>query len=710
MQHARVLSIQVGPANAAHFPWRAWEQHTEWLELRLDAWLAREPVSVAELESWLRSQLRQRVRPCLVTIHDPSAMGEFVGSDELRLEYLRAAVRAGADAIDVPQHLAAQLGSLDGAARRIVSWHGPSGSAQALRERCAQLRALAGPQDWIKLVPQAQCAEDGLALLEALREEPGPCIGFASGVAGRFTRLLAPLYGSRWSYCSSPRTHAAPATAAGQFACDEIQAWWPAQGVDASTLVFGVVGNPARHSASPRLFTECFRAAGANALYLDFEAREWHSFRQAIEAAGLPWAGFSITAPFKTLAQSTASVAARAARDTQAVNTLVRLAGPLQRSYGDNTDVQGARRLWCQALTAPSSVVVFGSGGAARAAILAARELGHQVLVCARNAARAQALAQELGVRALPREQLQQWEYAALLHATPLGSHAAPDACALQPEEVRAGAWILDAVYRPRDTPLRRLALARGARYLDGVAWFLAQAAAQWELWTAAGSALEAQGVECAELQRIEACLQRALERHEQGEALAAHRRSTQQRPLCLIGLRAAGKSTLAPALAQRLGWACVDLDRELERVYAQEHWPAAALECGAILELLGEPVFRALETRVLHEVLARAQPQVIASGGGVVESEENRQALAQHADCVWLDGDPKLLVERMAQDRVSRPSLLGLPALEELECLAKRRRAWYRELATVRVDAAWTTEQACAALVEVLGLSRAGA
>src|SRR3954447_21902345 len=101
---------------------------------------------------------------------------------------------------------------------------------------------------------------------------------------------------------------------------------------------------------------------------------------------------------------------------------------------------------------------------------------------------------------------------------------------------------------------------------------------------------------------------------------------------LFLIGYRGSGKSTVGRLLAERLGWAFVDADEELEI--------RAGRSIADIFTTDGEPAFRALESAVLRELASRDR-HVIACGGGVVLRDDHRRLLRTGGHCVWLTGDP---------------------------------------------------------------------
>jgi len=448
---------------------------TELIELRLDG-------LPAPSEAELRALIQRLAKPVIVAVHGPEAFGEFRDGDAERLELLRTAARAGASYVDVELRLASALGSLPPACRCIVSHHELRGMPEEPAKLLRELRLLAGERGLVKLVAHAECAEDGLLLLNALREARGARIGFCSGEAGRFTRVLCGLHGSEWTYCAPP---ALAPSAPGQLTPEELRAQLPASGLSTSTRVFGVVGHPVRHSWSPRLHALALRRLGADALYLSFEVRDMQRFLGLL--AYPSYEGFSITAPHKEAAFRSRASPDESVQRTRAVNTLVRLDGIW---HARNTDVIGVREVLRRAFQRPLGglrVLVLGSGGAARAAVEAVSSAGGSAFVAARNAKRAAEIASELGARALEMDQLADLAWDALVHCTPQGSLADPGKLPIDPKLLRPGAVVVDAVYRPRETPLVRLARERGCQVFGGGEWFVLQAAQQFALFTGAG-------------------------------------------------------------------------------------------------------------------------------------------------------------------------------------------------------------------------------
>jgi shikimate kinase/3-dehydroquinate synthase len=107
---------------------------------------------------------------------------------------------------------------------------------------------------------------------------------------------------------------------------------------------------------------------------------------------------------------------------------------------------------------------------------------------------------------------------------------------------------------------------------------------------------------------------------------------NTLGRHLALVGFMGAGKSTLGPPLAERLGRRFVSLDAVVEE--------RAGMPVAEIFATRGEGAFRALEEEAAIDLLSRGEPVVVELGGGAVGSQATREALAQRAFCVLLDVD----------------------------------------------------------------------
>ena len=151
-------------------------------------------------------------------------------------------------------------------------------------------------------------------------------------------------------------------------------------------------------------------------------------------------------------------------------------------------------------------------------------------------------------------------------------------------------------------------------------------------------------------------------------------------RLVALLGVRGAGKSTIGPKVAARLGIEFLELDRLVEA--------EAGLSLADIFATHGEGYFRRLEVAVLRRLVADRRSAVLATGGGIVENAEAWALLEEHATTVWLSASVEAHWSRVVRQGDPRP-MAGRPAAKaELRRLLKRREPLYRR-ARHRVDTA---------------------
>ena len=143
--------------------------------------------------------------------------------------------------------------------------------------------------------------------------------------------------------------------------------------------------------------------------------------------------------------------------------------------------------------------------------------------------------------------------------------------------------------------------------------------------------------------------MQKRLSRGHKKNSVPLHPLDT-TRPACynpamlvaLTGFRGAGKTTVGSVLAGKLGLDFIDMDSEIER---REKETVAS-----IFENRGEAAFRHMETGLAAE-LSERDNLVVATGGGVVTSEEARETLLNKAVVVYLEADAETLHTRIAAD-----------------------------------------------------------
>lgn len=131
---------------------------------------------------------------------------------------------------------------------------------------------------------------------------------------------------------------------------------------------------------------------------------------------------------------------------------------------------------------------------------------------------------------------------------------------------------------------------------------------------------------------------------------------------IVLIGFMGAGKSTVGPILAERLGWRFIDADRELET--------ETRTTIANLFSTLGEPAFRQLEAQTVAR-LCGATSIVLALGGGAVETAATRILLADSPNTctVFLRASLEVLIDRCEQ----QPGAAVRPVLRQREALRQR-------------------------------------
>ena len=144
-----------------------------------------------------------------------------------------------------------------------------------------------------------------------------------------------------------------------------------------------------------------------------------------------------------------------------------------------------------------------------------------------------------------------------------------------------------------------------------------------------------------------------------------------------LVGPMGAGKTTIGRQLAKAFDYEFIDSDHEIEeRTGATIPW---------IFDIEGEAGFRKRETAALADLTERHHI-VLATGGGAVIAEENRDYLKNRGFVVYLFAALDDLLERTARDR-GRPLLQTDNPRQRLADLVAQRDGYYREVADLIVD-----------------------
>lgn len=161
---------------------------------------------------------------------------------------------------------------------------------------------------------------------------------------------------------------------------------------------------------------------------------------------------------------------------------------------------------------------------------------------------------------------------------------------------------------------------------------------------------------------------------------------------LWLVGMMGSGKTSAGELAASSLGVAFFDTDDLVAE--------RAGTSLVAVWESGGEKGFRAREREAVSAVAGRVA--VVATGGGVVLSGENRSTMTASGPVVWLDAPVEVLASRLGSGQ-GRPLLGQGDPLQALLPLETERRELYRAVARHRIDTALLTQAEVAARIEAL-------
>jgi shikimate dehydrogenase len=274
--------------------------------------------------------------------------------------------------------------------------------------------------------------------------------------------------------------------------------------IDAQTQLYGIIGNPVRHSLSPIIHNGAFRRMGLNAVYLAFEVKD---LKEAIDGIrGLGIRGVSVTIPFKTQVIPFLDEVEVVAEKIKAVNTIVNEGG---RLVGYNTDWRGALEALEEKVDLMGKkVLLLGAGGAARAIGFGLKEKSCEVIVSNRSPDKAKELAKDLGFIHQPLTSISELKMDVTINATSAGMSPHDAESPLPKKNLKEGMVLMDIVYWPLRTKLLQEAEGRGCRTIDGLEMLARQGAGQFEIWTGRKP----------EINQIKEDLRRVLEKEIRGE------------------------------------------------------------------------------------------------------------------------------------------------------------------------------------------------
>lgn len=246
--------------------------------------------------------------------------------------------------------------------------------------------------------------------------------------------------------------------------------------ITGASRVYALLGDPVAHSLSPLMQTAAFTALGLAAVYVPLRcsAADLPNLIGALSRAG---GGGNITIPHKEAALRAVNRRSELAQTVESCNAFWNDNGSI---VGDNTDVPGILEALHQLEVRRAPWFIAGTGGGARAAVMAAREHGVPVAVKSRTPQRQENFERWIAARGV--SLAPPAECRVLINTTPLGLGSG-DPLPIEPGHWAHAEFAFDMVYAPGETSWVKAMRPRVRRAADGRSMLVAQGAAALERW-----------------------------------------------------------------------------------------------------------------------------------------------------------------------------------------------------------------------------------
>ena len=250
--------------------------------------------------------------------------------------------------------------------------------------------------------------------------------------------------------------------------------------VKGTTTLYGVIGNPVKHSLSPVFQNVGFSLLGIDAVYLPFEVPK-ENFYETIKGLLLleNLKGFNITVPFKEEILKFADWVSEDVNQIGSANTLKKTDDGKIELY--NTDWIGFLKA-LKELVDPKGkkVLVLGAGGTAKAVVYALKKSQSEVYIWNRTPQKGKNLAQTFGVNFV--ENLTDiGTFDIIVNTTSVGLKET-DPWLFDYNQIKPHQVVYDVIYR--ETPLVRIAKEKGAKAENGLKMLLYQGVESFKIWT----------------------------------------------------------------------------------------------------------------------------------------------------------------------------------------------------------------------------------
>lgn len=481
--------------------------------------------------------------------------------------------------------------------------------------------------DIVKIITTAETEKDKQTILSLYGHCDFPLIAFAMGKIGQFTRMDCLIHGAPWTYCSLGKKK----TASGQIELKQAK----------KIKLYGVIGNPIKHSISPAMHMANFQFLKINARYAAVQVKNLKNYMATLGARGI--SGINVTIPHKVEVMEYLDEIDGLAEKIGAVNTVKNQNGAL---VGYNTDGYGALESLREKIKnlKDKKVVILGAGGAARAIYFTLKQEKADLIILARDKHKGEKIgnALKLNNKNLKAEL---GKADILINCSSVGMNSGKT---LVPKEcLKKDLVVFDIVYTPIKTRLIKDAEIVGCKVVLGYKMLIYQGAESFKIWT---------------------------KKKPNISVMSDIVRNRLLPNIALVGFMGSGKTTIGKILAKKLNKKFIDLDAEIEK--------RAKLSITEIFTKYGETRFRKMEKDELKSAL-KNRTAVIACGGGIILDEENRILLKNFPTVIFLKASARIIAKRLSKNK-SRPLLAGISKkakTERIKKMIKKREEFYQEV-----------------------------
>jgi 3-dehydroquinate dehydratase / shikimate dehydrogenase len=444
------------------------QDKSDLIEIRLD-----------KFEKFDMELLREfNIKKMIIALRSKQNGGFFEGSEASRINILKELLDFGFGYLDIEYDIPKKdlMWFLDNKKKTkiILSYHNFKETPKNLNLICEKMFSY--KPDLIKVISFSKTIEDNKKVFELIDKykRRTKFIIHNMGEKGEISRILGGLYGNEFTFVSNADDNTAP----GQISLDKLQNSYRLPRLKNKFKIYGLVGNPLKHSHGYLIHNFAYDKSNVNALYLNFLCDNLETFFEEYKELV---SGLSVTIPFKKNILPFLDEVDEKAQIIGAVNTVVKLNSKL---IGYNTDYIGFYESLKKYISPMKKrVLILGSGGSARAVLVSLLEKKNEITILSRNIENAKKLADEFNCSFDDITNFRNYAPQILVNCTPVGMY--PDVLRSPVNVAKLKNCIVyDLVYNPYHTKFLVDAVENGNTIISGFEMFLRQAQEQYKLFT----------------------------------------------------------------------------------------------------------------------------------------------------------------------------------------------------------------------------------